>query len=263
MGCIQRFINFLATIIVLVALIAVGAYFLLLNFMEGQLADSLRRRFMLPPSSTVEIDRGSVFDTLAGRVRAIRLRSSEAKLSGIAMRDLDLRTEDVDFDLVSLVLRRGSVLKRVGSAQVKVSITAEALGNAWVEKGRRVGLKEVTLKFIPPDEQAPQGRVEANATVDALGRQWQLKGNGSFEFYGNKELRLNITDFEVVGVQTGKELFQSVFVQLSPRIRLDELQTDLVIDNCQMSSDRLLISAHSSGAIQPASEGAGNDGEVK
>lgn len=262
MGCIQRFINFLATIIVLAVLIAVGAYFLLLNFMEGQLADSLRHRFMLPPSSTVEIERGSVFDTLAGRVKAIRLQSSEAKLAGIAMRDLDMRTGEVEFDLVNLVLRRGSVLKRVAGARVQVAVTADALAQAWVERGQRVGLEEVKLKFIPPDEEQPQGGVEAEARVDALGRQWRLKGNGSFDLSQARELRLTITSFQVEGLQTGKELFQSVFVQLAPRIRFSELQTSLVIDGYEIRGDRIVISAYSSGEIQPAPQGAGHYEEV-
>ena len=263
MGCLQRFINLIATVIVLVALIGVGAYFLLLGFMEGKLADSLRRRFMLPPSSTVEVERGSVFDTLAGRVRAIHIRATEAKLSGVAMRDLSLDTGDVEFDLASLILRRGSVLKRVSGAQVKVAVTPDALAEAWLERGRRVGLKELTLKLIPPDEGESESRAEVTARVEALGRQWQLKGSGAFRLTDDKEIGLSIAEFEVVGLQTGKDVFESIFVQFAPRIRLSELQTELVIDDFAIRDDRLVVSAHSPGAIQPVPESGSDFEEVQ
>ena len=104
MGCLRRLTNCLATIIVLAAVLAVGAYLLLLFVMENELSDALKRKFMLPPSANVTVEPGDILDSIEGRVEAIHIEASEALVSGIRVENVVFDAEDLSFDVINLVL---------------------------------------------------------------------------------------------------------------------------------------------------------------
>jgi len=88
-GCLQKLANLLLSLVVLAAIALAGVYFFVLPQVDEKLADAVRREFILPPSSTVIIDRGSLLDTLEGQVHRFHVTSDE--LFGLCVEPLDSR----------------------------------------------------------------------------------------------------------------------------------------------------------------------------
>jgi len=245
-GCLRRLVQFVFTLVVVALLLAIGGYYLLLQTMRTELADALRRKFMLPPSSTVTIEPGDIMDTLNGEVESIHIESREASVSGIRVENVDFEAERLTFDILNLVTRKNPVLKEVDYAEVSFAIRPEDLAAAWAERARHYGISNLTVRFKDAEgDELPL--VEVTAKSELLGREFELKVNGYFRLIDQREIAFKVKDFELGLLRLGRELLESVFMRMAPRLRIGDLQGDLYIDNFYVRNGSLRVEAHTRG----------------
>jgi hypothetical protein len=253
-GCIRRFVSCLTTIILLAVLVAVAAYFFLLEPMRANLADAVRRKFMLPPSSSVSIEQGSYIDALSGKVKAFHVESSEASIGGMRIEDLKLDAENMSFDIVNLALQRNPILREVEHAKVSFSITPESLADAWLAKVKHLGVKKLTLKMEEgTGEQLPFAQV--NAVAEVLGKEIPLSVKGFFKLIGRREIGFEALEFKLQELGVGGDMVKSIFMKFAPRIRIGDFQGDLSIDRFYVLGGKLRVVAQTTG-VTSLEEGA-------
>jgi hypothetical protein len=254
-GCIRRLFSCLTTLILLAVLLAVCAYFFLLEPMRANLADAVRRKFMLPPSSTVTITPGSYIDALSGHVKAFHVESSEASISKTSIEDLKLDAENINFDIVNLALQRNPILREVGHAKVSFTITPESLAGAWLARVKHLGVKKLTLKLEEgTGEQLPLAQV--NATVDILGKEIPLAVKGFFKLVGKREIGFEATEFRLQDFGIGGDFIQNIFMKFAPKVRIGDFQGDLTIDRFYVLGGKLHVVAQTTGVTSLAEDAA-------
>jgi hypothetical protein len=245
-GCLRRLVQFVFTLIVVVLLLAAGGYYLLLQTMHTELADALRRKFMLPPSSVVTIEPGDIMDTLNGEVDSIHLSSPEASISGIRVENVEFEAEHLSFDILNLVTRKNPVLKEVDYAAVSFAIRPEDLAAAWAERAGRFGVSDLEVKFKDAEgDELPL--VEVTARTELLGREFELRVNGYFKLIDRREIAFRVNDFDLGMLSIGRDLLESVFVRLAPRLEIGDMQGDLYIDDFYVEDGKLHVQAHTKG----------------
>ncbi len=260
MGCIRRVVGCLTTLVLLAAVIAFGAYLLLLNLMQNDLADAVRRKFMLPPSSTVTITPGSYVESLSGKVKAFHIESAEASISNTRIASLKLDAENLSFNVVNLALGRDPILREVEHAKVSFAIAPEALADAWLARVKRVGVKKLTMKLEEgTGDQLPYADVEAVANV--LGKEIDLSVKGFFKLAGKREIAFEALEFKLEDLKLGGQLIESVFIQMAPKIRIGDFQGDLTIDKFYVLGGKLQVFAQTTGVT--LLEGGSEDAQAK
>ncbi len=260
MGCIRRVVGCLTTLVLLAAVIAFGAYLLLLNLMQNDLADAVRRKFMLPPSSTVTITPGSYVESLSGKVKAFHIESAEASISNTRIASLKLDAENLSFNVVNLALGRDPILREVEHAKVSFAIAPEALADAWLARVKRVGVKKLTMKLEEgTGDQLPYADVEAVANV--LGKEIDLSVKGFFKLAGKREIAFEALEFKLEDLKLGGQLIESVFIQMAPKIRIGDFQGDLTIDKFYVLGGKLQVFAQTTGVT--SLEGGSEDAQAK
>jgi len=244
-GCLRRLTNCLATIIVLAAVLAVGAYLLLLYVMENELADALRRKFMLPPSASVTVEPGDILDSIEGRVEAVHINASEALISGIRVENIAFDAEDLSFDIINLITRKNPVLREVAYAEASFEVSPQDLADAWLKKAKRFGVRDLSVEFFGDGEELPE--VEVTASTRLLGKDVELSVQGRFELVEQREIAFQVADSEASSDGFGREIIESAFMRMAPRLRVGDFQSDLVVDRLWVEDGNLHITAHASG----------------
>ena len=253
MGCIRRVVGCLTTLALVAAVLAFGAYLLLMNLMQNDLADAVRRKFMLPPSSTVTITPGSFVDSLSGKVNAFQIESREASISGTRIESLRLDAENISFNVVNLFLQRDPILREVEHAKVSFAIAPEALADAWLARVKRVGVKKLTMKLEEgTGDQLPYADVDAVA--DVLGKEINLSVKGFFKLAGKREIAFEALEFKLEDLKLGGQIVQTVFLQMAPKIRIGDFQGDLTIDKFYVLGGKLHIFAQTTGVTSLVDE---------
>lgn len=245
MGCLRRLTNCLATIIVLAAVLAVGAYLLLLYVMENELADALKRKFMLPPSASVTVDPGDILDSIEGRVDSIHIRASEALVSGIRVENIAFDAEDLSFDVINLVARRNPVLREVAYAEASFEVSPQDLADAWLKRAKRFGVRDLSVEFIDDEGELPAVKVTASTRL--LGKDVEVSVQGRFELVDQREIAFQVSDQDAGADGFGREVIEGAFMRMSPRLRVGDFQGDLVVDRLWVEDGKLHITAHTSG----------------
>jgi len=244
-GCIRRLTNCLATLIVLAAVLAVGAYMLLLYVMENELSDALKRKFMLPPSASVTVEPGDILDSIEGRVEAVRIEASEALVSGIRVENISFDAEDLSFDIVNLVARKNPVLREVGYAEASFEVSPQDLADAWLKRAKRFGVRDLSVEFIDDEGELPA--VEVTAGTKLLGQDVEVSVKGRFELVERREIAFQISSEDATAGGFGRDIIEGVFTRMAPRLRVGDFQGDLVVDRLWVEDGKLHITAYTSG----------------
>jgi len=245
-GCLRRLGGCLFGTIAALVIIVAAAYLILLYYMESQLADAVRRKFMLPPSSTVNISTGDIVDSLSGRVESVLIKSPEASVSGIRVENLEFYAEDLSFDVVNLVTRKNPVLKEVVHAEASFTVSPQDLANAWLERAHRFGVRDLTVEFgaggggkLPP--------VTVTARTTLLGKDLAITGRGRFKLAGQKDIVFFADEIELEKLNLGRDLVEALFERIAPRLRIEDFQGDLVIERLQVKDGKLHVAAQAAG----------------
>ncbi len=247
MGCLRRLFGFVAKTVFLLIVLIAALYLFLYYFIEQKLADEVRRYFLLPASADVKILYGTPIDSLNGRIREIRIKSSVAKVESVVIENLELNATEVKVNVPNILMKRSPVIEAVGEADVRFEVTLAALAEAWTERGGKLGLKEVKLSFLEENEGVEKGRnslpVKVDATLEVLGKSYGLSLAGEFGLKDDREITFVPSSLEFGGLGISDDLLEQIVARLAPRIRLRQLQDDIVIKKLSIKATRIVVEA--------------------
>ena len=222
--------------LLILLVVAIGAvYWLALPKLDLLLEDSLRRAYMLPPSSTVIVEHGSLLDTAEGQVKRVYVESPESKLDGIVVTDLRLLAEGVDFDLVKTLATRSAELDEATHGEISFIITESSLQEVWADELRSQGLTNAAVDITAEG-------VSLTGTADLKLAQVPVVARGKFTAQTDQRVKLELGQFELSGVELPSGELQQALSALAPEIGLSRFKMDIEIDEI----------THTDGAVEVA-----------
>ena len=238
LSCFQRLANFVLVLVViaLVAVLALNYY--LMPQVDEELADSVRREFMLPPSSTVLITRGSLLDTIEGQVDSFYVDSSEAKLDGMIVEDLQFRASGISFDITQVLLSGNAGLKEVRSGELELKVSEDALVDRWGRELEKRGMRDVSIELT-------DGQVRIDAIFDMAFAEMRIGALGRIVADGSTRLRLQVDELQLGGTEVGVKELKAAFSALTPVVDLDQFRVAIEVDKLEMHDGYLHVQARS------------------
>ncbi len=217
--------------------IAFGAlYWLALPRLDVMLEDSLRRAYLLPPSCTVLVERGSLLDTLEGQVQRVYIESPESKLGSLVATDLRLLAEGVDFDMVKTLASRAAVLDQVTHGEITFGIPETALQELWADQLRSQGLTGAAVDVTGDG-------VSLRGTADLKLAQVPVAVSGKFKAVDGQRVKLQLGKFALSGMELPSGDLQTALAALAPEIDLSQFKMDVEIDEIKHIDGAVLVSA--------------------
>ena len=238
MNCFQKLANFVLVLVVLALLGLAALNFLLMPRIDAELADSVRREFLLPPSSTVLIGRGSLLDTLEGQVDNFYVSSPEAKLDGMLVEDLEFRASGIRFDTAQVLLSGNAGLKDVQSGELSLRISEQALIKRWGGELAHKGLSDAEITLT-------SGRVDIAGTFDMGFAAVRIGAAGRIVADGGSSLRLEVDELQLGGADIDVKMLKAAFSALTPVVDLERFRVAIEVDELRMEDGYLLIKARS------------------
>ncbi|MCB1218086.1 DUF2993 domain-containing protein [bacterium] len=252
MGCIQRLANTVLALVVLALVAVLALNWWLLPRIEGELADSVRREFLLPPSSTVRIGRGSLLDTLEGQVDSFYVDSPEAKLDGMIVSDLRFRARGISFDPVSVLLSGNAGLRDVQSGDLELKVSEDALRERWGSELAKKGMRDVEITL-------EDGSVSIDGIFDMAFAEVRIGARGRIVADGSTRLRLEVDELQLGGADIGVKELKAAFSALTPIVDLGQFRVAIEVDRLEMQDGYLLVRARSTSLENLASEAEDRD----
>ncbi len=237
-GCVQRLANCVFGVVLVAVVGLLLVYYLVLPKLDEMLADAVRREFILPPSSTVGITRGSLLDTLEGEVKHFHVASSEAKISGLLVEDVEFRAEGIRFDLPQTLISGQAELLEVAHGELVFRVAEEALEDRWAADLRKRGLSDVQVELT--DDQ-----VAVDSVLDLKLTKVRVGARGELYVDGTERIRFKVLELELGGANVGVEELKAVFSALTPVIDLGQFKMSVAIDDVGMRDGYLYVQARS------------------
>ena len=237
-GCLQRLANCVFGVVLVAVVGLLLVYYLVLPRLDEMLADAVRREFMLPPSSTVGITRGSLLDTLEGEVKHFHVQSSEAKISGLLVEDIEFRAEGIRFDLPQTLISGQAELLEVAQGELVFRVDEQALEDRWAADLRKRGLTDVQVELT--DDQ-----VAVNSVLDLKLTKVRVGASGELYVDGTDRIRFKVRELELGGANVGVEELKAVFSAMTPVIDLGQFKMSVAIDDVGMRDGYLYVQARS------------------
>jgi hypothetical protein len=247
-GCLQKLINLVVALLVLVALAGAGMYYFLLPELDTKLADAVRREFILPPSSSVIIDRGSLADTLEGQVRRFRVTSAEAKIDGVAVEDLKFEAKGIRFDLPQTLATGNAELMDVDYGELECRISEAAIEERWAAELEKRGLKKVEVEL-------KDDRVKLSGVIDVMGFETRASARGQLVADGTERVKFKSTEIDLGKLNLEVKKFGVAFDSLTPVIDVGQFKLAVLIDQLKAEKGYLVIRARSRGLAERLAEG--------
>ncbi|MBN2081417.1 LmeA family phospholipid-binding protein [bacterium] len=238
MGCIKRLANCSLALVLLIAVAGVAAYYYLLPRLDGLLEDAVRREFMLPPSSTVGITRGTLLDTCEGEVDKFYVKSAEARISGLNVEDVEFHATGIKFDLPQTLVSGQAELTSVDYGELSFKVSEKALKERWGEELQKKGLQDVEVT-LADDLVTITGNINLLVTAVRVG------AAGRLEVDGSDRIRFIATDLELGGATIGIEELKAVFSTLTPVLDLGQFKMSVAIEDVRMHEGYIFVEAHS------------------
>ncbi len=236
-NCLGGLFRFVISVVVLVIVAAVVAYYYYSPQLEETLADSVRREFMLPPSSKVLITQGSMLDTMEGEVERLYVESAEAKIDGLVVRDLTLLGEGIHINVLQTIITGQAVFNKITHSEVNLQVSEEELENRWRGELQKKGLSNVQVTL--DDE------ITISAIVDLKVTQVPVSAQGILEVEDGQRILLTVTDLNLSGAEIGLRELEATFSAMTPVIDLGAMKLNIVIDKIRIGDGMLAISARS------------------
>jgi len=238
MSCFQRMANCVFGLVLVVAVLIGGLYYFGLPWLDSTLADAVRREFMLPPSATVEIGRGSLLDTLEGEVERVYVDSEEARISGLNVEQVKFLAEGVKFDLPRMAISNQAEMQSVTTGELEFRVAEEAIEQRWESDLLKMKLSDVSVKL-------DGGKVEVEGFYDLMLTKVKVGATGELYADGTDKIRFKATDLNLGGADIGIEQLKVAFSALTPVIDLGQLKMYVAIDELEMRDGYLQVYARS------------------
>jgi hypothetical protein len=220
----------------LAGIVLAGAYWWLMPRLDSVLADALRREYILPPSSTVVVTRGSLLDTLEGQVRRVHIASEEAKLDSIVVEDLELYAEGLQFDLVNTLINGRAALSEVAHGELSLKVSEDALKEHWESELRSKGLSDVNVELA-------EDGAEISGIADMKLAQVRIGAKGRFSADGGQRITFSVDDLELGGLEVGVEELKQAFASLAPVVDVGRFRMDAVASEPRLEDGYLVVTA--------------------
>jgi hypothetical protein len=208
--------NFIFGLVILVLLLGAVIWFWALPQVDVKLADAVRREYLLPPSATVEINRGSLLDTLEGQVESFYVESEEAKIDDVTVSDLKFVAEGIEFDLPQTLLTQRAELKNLDHGRLSFRIREEALVERWAADLEAAGLKKVEVKLTDND-------ATVSGLLDLALVKMRIGGKGKLGTDGNA-IRFELEELTVGDNKIGLAEMNAVFSKLAPVLDIGQFK---------------------------------------
>jgi hypothetical protein len=236
--CINRLLNTLLSLIALIVIALALAWYFLLPKLDTLLADAVRREFILPPTATVVIERGSIFDTLEGQVQRFRVESPEAKIDGVLVNDLRFDAKGIKFDLVRTLTTGNAELKDVANGELEVKVSEAAIEQRWAAELESKGLDKVAVKL-------ENGKVELSGLIDMKIAKLRVGAKGKLAADGSDMIKFKPTQVDVGGANLDVSGIKAAMTGLTPVVDLGQFKVVILIDKLKAEKGFLIISARS------------------
>jgi hypothetical protein len=248
-GCTSRIISTLFALVVVVAVLLAATYYFLMPRLDTMIEDAVRREFILPPSSTVDIERGSLFDTLEGQVRRFYVNSAEAKIDGVLVNDLRFVAKGIAFDLGKTILTGKADLKDVAFGELELKISEASIEERWAAELERKGLSkvEVTLQ---------NNRVGISGLVDLKLAKLRVAAKGKLVVDGTDKIKFKPAELDLGGTNIEVGGIRAAVNSLTPVVDLGQFKMTILVDKLEAKDGYLLVSARSSDLNERMNESA-------
>ncbi|MCC7479826.1 LmeA family phospholipid-binding protein [bacterium] len=238
MRCLGRIFSCFGGLAVLLGLALAALYLLVFPRLDTIFADSVRREFMLPPSSTVKMTRGSLLDTLQGRVPEMLVEAEEAKIEGLLVEDVRLLAEGVKFDLPLTLATGNAEWQDMSSGRLEFKVSEESLKQRWAGELEDRGLKKVEVKL-------KGGEVSISGLLDAAIFKLRVGAKGKVEVDGSDRIVFKPSAMELGGADFGVEQINAIFSALTPVLDLGSLKLGVGVESMEPRDGYLYVVANS------------------
>lgn len=236
-GCIGGLVRFVLTVALLLVIGIAVAYFHYSPKLEEILADSIRREFMLPPSSTVVITPGSMLDTLEGEVERLYVEATEAKIDGLVVRNLTLLGEGIHINVLKTIITGQAVFKGITHSEISLQVSEEELENRWRAELSKKGLSDVEVTLGE--------EIGIAAVLDLKVTKIKVSAQGVLTIEEGERIRFTVTHLNLGGAEIGLREMEATFSAMSPLIDLGQLKLNVVVDEVRTGDGMLFVSARS------------------
>lgn len=247
MGCLQKLINLVVGLLALAALALAAVYYLALPQLDTKLADAVRREFMLPPSSTVIIERGSLADTFEGQLRRFHVTSAEAKVDDTTVEDLDFEAKGIRFDLAQTLATGKANLTDVDYGELRCKVSEATIEQRWAAELERRGLSKVNVEL-------DNDRVRLTGIAKVMGFETKVAAKGQLVADGSDKIKFKSTEIDFGKFNLEVKQFGIAFDSLTPVIDVGQFKLTILIDKLKAEKGYLEIEARSRGLKEHLSE---------
>jgi hypothetical protein len=237
-GCLKAIGGCIFGIVLVAALAATAFYLWAVPELDELFADSVRREFMLPPSSTVRLEHGSLQNTMQGRVQRMVVEADEAKIEGLAVEDVKLAAEDVRFDVPATLLTRDAQWDAVGQGTLSFKASEAALKERWTGELESRGLKKVDVKLS-------EGEVSINGLLDIGLLKMHVGTTGQIAVDGSDRIVFQPSKLQLGDTNVGVEKLEAVFDTLTPVLDLGKLKLGIGVEELEARDGYLHVKAKS------------------
>lgn len=234
--CLKSLFNLLLGVVVLAALGLAALYFWAYPRLDQLFSDSVRREFMLPPSSTVTLTHGDPLQTFRGQVPHMLVEASEAKIEGLVVEDVKLEAKNVSFDLPATIVTGDAKWQGVESAQLKFKVSEDSLKQRWTGELEQHGLKK-------PEVKLHDGKVDITGLLDASLFKLRVGASGRIQVDGTDRVVFKPDNLELGGTSFGVEQVGAIFSALTPVIDLGDLKLGVGVDKMEPHDGYLFVVA--------------------
>jgi hypothetical protein len=247
-GCLNRLLNTLLAIIALVVIAVALAWYFLMPRLDTLLADAVRREFILPPTATVIIERGSIFDTAEGQLQRFHVESPEAKIDGVLVNDLRFDAKGIRFDLVKTLTTGNAELKDVAYGELEVKVSEASIEQRWAAELAEKGLDKVNVKL-------ENNKVEVSGLIDIKIAKLRVGAKGKLEVDGSDMIKFKPVEVDLGGANLDVSGIKAAMTGLTPVVDLGQFKVAILVDKLKAEKGYLVISARSTGLSEHLAKG--------
>jgi hypothetical protein len=196
------------------------------------LVQAVRRELVLPGSADVEVQLGTIPQTLAGFLPGFRVSSPSAVIDDIPFQGLRFDAAGVDFNMRRILRGDKAAITAVGSAGLTLRMSSD----------------ELTARLVPllEDEGIAGAGVEFGAdSVTVTGvKDADMSAVGRFCVTDDNRVGFMLTDFQFDALQITVTDLTLLLDDLLPALDLGGMYAGIVIDDISTTSEYVEIRAH-------------------
>ncbi len=224
--------NLMVLACLLLAAYSVASLFLLPR-LEEMLSQAVRRELELPNSATVDVRLGSLRQTLSGFLPEFHVVSPSAVLDEIPFQGLHFDASGVDFNMRRILRGDKAQITAVGSAELKLRMSADELAARLVPMLEEEGISNVRVEFDNDSIRVSGSQDKSMAAV------------GKFFVTEDRRVGFALTDFRFSTYNITVSDLSLVLDDFLPALDLGGMMARVLIDDLRTSSDHIEITAHS------------------